>query len=606
MKKTLLIITTVAAIALLLFFYQKSLEEKSAPGKAGEVEPDKLSDEEKEKVTKVALGEGLLSESIPDGGVFYANFIDLKSTHKIVEQTNFFKEFIALKVFADFKKDIEKFNKKSTFDISFENILKIIGNDIYFSIYMDPEVKGTEVLISTQVDDAVSYIAKVLNFLIQSAQAENKDTEVGKETYSDIDINYIRNKTDKESLYYIIMDNNAHISNNISLIKNAIDLVQDNKQNSLKLSKRYNKARNNFRDKHFFSMYYAIDSLKNIDALTATKPAGKANNLDQLIYYAENYDYMYMDAIVKDGIDILAGANLKEDARKDYLEALSTTHGMAGKSEYSGNVKASPLFFASYNAISFEKYYADMKKQEEMASGITTIASIEQSFTNFTKLSLSDDVIPLFSDEMFYLGTTIDSESSPLMPIPNIFIGIKLKDVASFENVFNTVNNRILEQKNGMPLKVEEYNGARVAYMITPFGLIPGHAITNNYYIMFSTLKGFQELIDNTQTDKVSYFGEKSNPDIKKYVYDDYHYFSYFDVRAFIQQIPDLYDKYSATLQSSQSNEKRRETLKEYNEKVLPLIQTLHAFNKIYSSGYYDKEKNGFVFKSQFTMNDIE
>jgi hypothetical protein len=603
MKKISYIILSVILIALLIFFYQKTLKDKLKSVKHDKdiAKVEGVTGEAETPIEEIRVKE--IVKSIPADGVLYINFRDLKSVYESIDETNFFVKFTGLKIFEKLREDIKKFNSESTFDLSFDNILKILGNDLFISFYYEHEIQP-EILISTALDGSVSYVAKIAAFFMQKKADEDEIFEYGTETYGGIDISYITDKEKKESFYYLIIEELAHFSSSLDLMKNVVDIeIEANNLNNLSASPKYMEAAKNFRDNNFFNFFFDFQSLSSIQEILVNEYGAQNPNLNKTIPAIENYNYMYADAIVDKGVDLVANVYLKDDASSEHLTYLNELHGTPKKSGFSKIVKEAPLFFASYNEISIAEYYDYIKKTFQDTPNM--FDSFEEGFKNLTGMYLTDDIIPLLDDEVVYMGTGVNVESS-FIPFPDMFIGVRLKDADRFAIVYEKVNESLAKPDNNLRLKEDEYNGYKYKYALTPFGILPGHGIVSDYYVIFSSPSSFTKIVDELNSDTESYFErEEQKSTMDEFLYSDYHYYSYLDSSLIVQLIPDLFDKYSMLIQGSMTNEERRDFLKTYNDEILPFLETLKAFEHFTWSGYYDEDKSQFSFKSHYLMKDI-
>jgi hypothetical protein len=602
MKKSTYLLLAAVLIAFLIFFYQKSkIKEKAKEPAKEAVEPAKEVALEP-KVPKVEVKD--IVRYTPSGGVFYANFTDLNGVYEKVEVTNFFKRFIELKIFDKFRKDIEEFNKTSSLEISFDNILKIIGKDLFVSVYYDEEEKRPELLFSTVMDSSMSLFAKIFTYLIQKIQAKNKDTEVGVETYNDIDINYILDKKTNEKFYYMVIDNLGHFSSDSGYMKKIIDLVQGKSAESLEKYPKYMKAEKSFRENRFLSVFFDFQAFKFSQEILVNELGQAKQNVEKGLEFLDNFASFYGDAIVKEGIDMAGSIDVIDDASQEYIAYLNEVFKAPGKSDFSEVIKGAPLFYASYSGISFSRYYAYEKEMAKDAPN-NFIGSLEEGFRSLTGMAVDDDIIPLFGDEIAYASTGIDMKSS-FMPIPKLFAVVKLKDSNQFASVYDKVNDAIVASDRTLTVKGEEYSGYRYKFLMTPMGIFPGHGIVADYYMIFSNPPSFLEIVDNMSSEDGSYFSKEEQKKMSGFLFDDYHFFSYANINVILQLVPDLFDRYSPTLQGSMTNEKRKEFLKMYNDEILPLVDVMKTMKYIVWNGYYDKDKRQFLFKSHNSMSDID
>lgn len=623
-KKTIQVIIALVGISLALFLYQKSVEqgEEREPVKqevADLVEPaaepdekEAAAEEEPEERAKPAEEEKVivrkmtLPESVPDGGIAYLNFIDLKETYDAnIKNTNFIDRFINLKVFDKLRADIEAFNKKSTFAVSIENTLKIIGADLLLSIYFQENSDEPSFLISTDLDDSESYAVKVLDFFIQVAINESANSAITKETYKGYDINHIHDKSANEDIYYIIIDKRAHLSSDLGVMKRVIDISAGDSDNSLSAAPYYVAAKENFRDTNFFNIFIDISVFVNLQE-AMKKRYGERENISTAFKGAESYKYIYADAVVSKGIDFAAGIELNGNNSADYIKFLDELHTPPAKSAFLKNIKQSLFWYGSYSGVSISRYYEFLQSESRKMPG-NSVGSFETDFKEGTSLSFADDVISQFDNELVYGFNGFDT-STPMFPIPKLFLGFKLHSADGFQSVYDTLNESLEAaiQNQGMSIKYEDHKGYKLSSVPTPFGILPGHSIISDYYLIYSVPSGIKDIIDGIESNEEPFFDRDDQKVLSEYLYNDYHYFSYFDSKSFLQQVPDLFDRYSNIMQGGMTKEKRREFLKKYNEELLPLLETFKVFKKFASTGYYEKKDKRFLFKAHYAMQDID
>jgi hypothetical protein len=594
-KKTTYLILAVILIAALLFLYKSTQKEA--------LDHDKAVKEAVEAEEKVRA----IEKAIPDGGIMYANLIDMKGVYDDISKTNFYKKFTALKVFDSLKAEVEKFNKEQVFDLSFENTLKLIGNDFFVSLYFKEGSEKPVVLITTVLDDSVSYLNKMFDFFTDITQTKEQDDRTGKETYNGVDINYAVDKGTGKRFYYLIIDNIAHFATSLDIMKNVVDLSQDKKKNSLSKSETYAKVKTKFRPGNFSNMYFDIKSLvgnirKMFDKQVKTSP--QQLGVEQTFEQFASYDALYMDAVVDKGVDMSMTITMREGATGDYIKFLDSMHGDPKVDSFSDLIKTSPLFYASYNSISIPEYYNNMNTLYKNFPE-NPMKAFEDGVKETLGLSVTDELLPLFGDEIFYACTGINTTAT-FFPVPDFFIGVKITDVNKFNEVLGKVNDAIVKASPNISMKEDEYNGNRYSYAFTPYGIAPGHGIAGDYYVIFASSSAFTGIVDTLGSDAVSYFKSDKFKPLKKHVHGNYHYFSYMDSKQFFQLIPGLFDQYSPLLQGSMTNEQRREFLTIYNDQALPLIETLKVSDRSVSTGYYDKDKKQFVFKGIWKVEDIK
>jgi len=233
--------------------------------------------------------------------------------------------------------------------------------------------------------------------------------------------------------------------------------------------------------------------------------------------------------------------------------------------------------------------------------------SFEQGFKMTTSLSFSDDVLTQLGDEFVYGFNGFDT-STPMFPIPKIFFGFKVKDADAFQKILDTINGSLqaMMKGQGMGLKHEEYNGYKLSSAPTPFGVLPGHGLVDDFYLIYSVPSSLMSIIDEIGSKDKPFFSTDDQKVFTEYLDSEYHGFIYFDSKKFLQTIPDLFDRYSNILQGQMSSDKRKESLRKYNEEVLPLIETLKVFDRGASTVSYDEKNKKFFIKSYFLMKDIE
>ncbi len=588
-------------------------------------------------------GQDDIIDHVPANGLFYFRFTDLKGVHKKLEPTNFYKNFIALKIFDEMNALIEKMNQGLTFKISIENFLKVYGTDMIVSAYIDKPEEGKrlqepKILLSTALDgsSAVTNFPKVIENFIYTMDSFGKGNSKGKgnfapkqdktkidtETYNDINIYHVysnESQKKKGGAYYLVIDNVFHMSSSVDLAKEIIDIAQETKGTPLSKSETYKKVSGKFRKGNFASLF--LDTLwMTADIEKSFKVQFGANAFSDL----SAYDIIYFDAIINDGIDSAGATILKDDKSNKAVKLIQSVYQTPGQSDFNKNVKKQPLLFGSAVGISFKQLYGKMKEESSLNQlGFNLIDSIEKEFTKFSDMSLEKDVISFLTGDLaIYFASDLDT-SSPFIPMPKVFIGIKVNDKEKFSKVYDKLTKSIGDQLTksmggamgtppGAPVGAmemiteEEYKGYKFKYMMSPLGISPGHALIDDYYYIYTGPSMIKEVIDDLKSSSNPFGEAESLKKGKSIIHSDYNSYSFLDFNALLDLVPELYGKYAMMLQGSMSKSKREEFTKVYNEMVLPFIKTFKAVKYSVSSKYYDKEKNTIFFKGYTATEDIK
>jgi hypothetical protein len=582
----------------------------------------KFSDENLEGVDDKKLSEEAvkreLSKAIPAGGLIYMNWIDLKGVHEgHVKPSNSYNKFTSLlsKMYEELKMmspamsainggSDKPFSLEDS--INLESILKLFGYNFFVSVYQLEGKKEPDMILSISLKDP-TYIKQISDYIEKEANKINNKTgddykklPISKETYKDHEIEYIEvNKRKHSNLYFLMIDRIAHFSADIDLIKKIVDISKGDSDDSIANFEGYKKIDESRSDERLFTVFFDFTVLAKMlpevqnpnpnDAVTA-----------ELYKGLKSYRYLYGDMTVNDGLDVEAELTFKDDESSEYMKQLDRLFSAPGKSSFINMIKSAPISFTPYIGISIKEYY-DLYVRSGPPG---TYAALEQSFNEFTKMSLYDQVLPMLDDEAVILFNGIDT-SSPFMPLPKLLIGFKLKQEDEFHKVYENINTSLHNPQKNMMVMSEEYGGSKFSYTMIPPGIILGHGIISDYYAIFLAPSTFKDIVDGSNAKDGAFSKNEEYAELSKHLYKDYHYLSYVDTKLFLDQLPVLYEKYSGLLMGKMGEKEKDMISITVNNYVLPLIDTMTVMNRGISSGYYDKEKKRFLLKTHYSFKDI-
>ncbi len=451
------------------------------------------SPEEPAKKTKISL----LPSIFPASPVIWVHLKELGKQYNRIKKSNFYKQAIEYKIFDPSQplsvnfSQLSKKKRFSKFSSQLEEnfLIDFLGQEIGLALY-PPNKKGASHFIFAAKISAVTKTQEKIKRL--------KDTLLGgsatvsEKKYNEKNIITYLSQDKKSSFHYIIFKDHFIGSSDEDLLKKGIDLMEGKGSDPFIQSEEFNSL---FKRPDlarvgliFVDIERMVPDISTYMALSQKESPGKVENTRKQL---EPLKSLGLTFSVQKGLEIKSTLLVNTKAADQKVRQITSLPPRELKSL--GFIPGNSVVYGAniYDPIYF---YEQFTRGFEAAGKKKKSKSLNDFLKKSVGVELKKEMIPFLGNEFFYSASAPEKDSP--FPIPEITIGLEIKDEKKIEALLSKIETSITKSFQQKAFKKEIFKGYTVKSVPTPMGVQPGYSIVNNFLVLSVNKAGIKRLID--------------------------------------------------------------------------------------------------------------